>query len=111
MFGKFGNMIHMLGEMKARIPEMQARLAAAEHSAEAGDGAVAATVNGKMQIVSVTISPEALSGGEIDAAALSALVTSAVAAAQARAAEAARLAMREITGGMDLPAGLDSMLG
>ena len=111
MFGNFGKMLSLLGEMKTRIPEMQARLATSEHSAEAGGGAVAATVNGKMQIVDVTISPEALADGEIDAEMLADMVKAAVAAAQDKAAEAARQAMQEITGGMDLPPGLDSMLG
>lgn len=111
MFGKFGKMLHMLGEIKTRIPEMQARLAAAEYSAEAGDGAVAVTVNGKMQVVDLKISPDLLSDGQTDAEVLSDLVKVAVSAAQDKAAEAARDAMREITGGMDLPPGLDSMLG
>jgi len=107
MFGKFGKMLSLLGQMKTRIPEMQARLAASEYSAEAGDGAVAVTVNGKMQIVDVTISPEALG----DADMLADTIKAAAAAAQDKAAQAARQAMEEITGGMDLPPGLDSMLG
>jgi len=106
MFGKFGKMLSLLGEMKTRIPEMQARLAASEYSAEAGEGAVTVTVNGKMQIVDVTIGPDALADAEM----LAEMVKAAAATAQGKAAEAAREAMQEITGGMDLPAGLDSML-
>ncbi len=110
MFGDFGKMIKMLGQMKTRIPEMHARLASSEYSADAGGGAVAATVNGKMQIVRVTIDPAVLTDGETGADMLADMVTSAVASAQQQAAEAAKQAMREVTGGMDLPPGLDSML-
>jgi len=110
MFGNFGKMMKMLGQMKTRIPEMQARLATSEYSADAGDGAVAATVNGRMQVIDVKISPDVLDDGRIDIEALADMVKAAVSAAQDEAAEAARQAMREITGGADLPAGLDSML-
>ena len=109
MLGNFGKMIKMLGQMKTRIPEMQARLAASEYSAD--DGAVRVTVNGKMQVVDVKISPDLLDDGRIDTEALAHMVKAAVSAAQDEAAEAARQAMREITDGADLPPGLDSMLG
>jgi len=38
------------------------------------------------------------------------LVKAAVSAAQRQAAEAAQEAMRELTGGMDLPPGMENML-
>ena len=48
MFGDIGKMLKMVGEMKRKMPEMQAKLAASTYTAEAGGGAVAATVNGKV---------------------------------------------------------------
>ncbi len=112
MFGNMGNigkMMKIAGEMKRKMPEMQAALAAAEYTAQAGGGAVTATVNGKMQLVDLKIAPEVLSDGESDAAMLEDLIKASVAAAQSSAAESAAEAMRELTGGMDIP-GLEGMM-
>ncbi|HAU37605.1 MAG TPA: YbaB/EbfC family nucleoid-associated protein [Phycisphaerales bacterium] len=110
MFGNLGKMMKIAGEMKTKLPEMQAKLAASEFSAEAGGGAVRATVNGKLMVTDVTIDPAVLSDGELDAEMLGDLVKAAVAAAQAQAAQAAKAAMDELTGGLDLGA-MGGMLG
>lgn len=110
MFGDIGKMMKMLGQVKTRLPEIQAHLDSSEFSADAGQGTVTVTVNGKMRIVDVKIDPASLADGLIDADALGDMVKSAAASAQGQAAEAARAAMAEITGGIDLPPGLDSML-
>jgi len=44
MFGDLGKMIKLAGEMKRRLPEIQAKIAASQYSADAGGGAVTATV-------------------------------------------------------------------
>lgn len=86
---------------------MQARLAAAEFSADAGGGVVSATVNGKMQLVGLKIAKEVLADG--DAAMLEDLIRAAVSAAQAKAAAATAEAMKDLTGGISIP-GLDGMM-
>ena len=106
MFGDIGKMLKMVGEMKRRMPEMQAQLAASEYTAEAGGGAVKATVNGKLALVGLAIQPSALSDALNDPAVIADMVKAAVAAAQTQAADAAALAMKELTGGMELPPGL-----
>lgn len=111
MFGNIGKMMKMLGEMKTKIPEMQARLAASEYQAQAGDGAVIVTVNGKMQLTGLEINPDLFANEEVDAADVAEAIKSAVNDAQGQAAEAAKEAMSEVTGGMPLPPGLDTMLG
>lgn len=108
MFGNIGKMLKLAGEIKTKLPEMKAKLAAAEHSAEAGGGAVRATVNGQLALVDVKIGREALEDG--DAEMLADLVKAAVSAAQEKAAAAAAEAMRELTGGEDIP-GLEGLLG
>ena len=110
MLGNLGKMMKMVGELKTRMPEMQAKLAASEYQAQAGGGAVAATVNGKMQLVGLEIDPDVLGQGDVDVAELADLIKAAVSAAQEQAAGAAREAMSELTGGMPLPAGLDSLM-
>ena len=107
MFGDLGKMMKMAGEMKRRLPEMQAKLAATEFSAEAGGGAVEATVNGKLLLTNVKINPTVLAEGH---EMVEDLVKAAVSAAQTKAANAAAEAMKEITGGMNLQ-GLDGLLG
>lgn len=108
MFGDLGKMMKLAGEMKRRLPEMQARLAASEYAAEAGGGVVSATVNGKMQLVGLRVDPAVLAEG--DATMLEDLIKAAVSAAQGKAAAAAAEAMKELTGGLPLP-GLEGMLG
>jgi nucleoid-associated protein EbfC len=102
MFGDIGKMLKMVGEMKKRMPEMQAKLAASEYTAESPDGAVKATVNGKMVLVRLQVAPAAAANVEL----LEQQIVAAVAEAQAKAAEAAAEAMKELTGGIDLPPGL-----
>ncbi len=107
MFGDLGKMLKLAGEIKTKLPEMRARLAASEYAAEAGGGVVRATVNGQMALVDLKIDRELLSEG--DAEMLEDLVKAAVSAAQDRAAKAAAEAMKKLTGGMDLP-GLEGLL-
>ena len=105
MFGNLGKIMKVAGEMKA----MQAELAKSQHTAEAGGGAVAATVNGKMALVDVKIDPKVLSDGEPDAEMLADMVKAAVTAAQEKASAAAAEAVKELTGGMNIP-GLEDMM-
>ena len=112
MFGNIGKMMKIAGEMKTKMPEMQSKLEASEYTASAGGGAVSATVNGKLALVDVKIDPSLLAGqadGEMDIEMLEDLVKAAVAAAQEQAATAAKQALQELTGGMDMP-GFSDML-
>jgi len=111
MFGNLGKMMKLAGELKAKLPEMQEKLGKAEYTAGAGGGAVSATVNGKMTLVGLKISKELLADPEVarDPEMLSDLVKAAVSAAQEKAAAAARQAMTELTGGMEIPGLTDIM--
>jgi len=104
MFGDIGKLMKMAGEMKKRMTEMQARLAASTFSAEAGGGVVKATVDGKLGLVDIKIDPSVLKDADVEM--LEDLVKAAVASAQAQAGKAMEEAMKEITGGMNLPPGL-----
>jgi len=103
MFGDLGKMIKAASEAKKRMPEVQAKLETSEFVAEAGEGAVRATVNGKGRLRGLMIDPGALAGGSAVAETLSEWILGAVGEAQSRAADAAVAAMRELTGGMSLP--------
>ncbi len=107
MFGDIGKMLALAGRIKRELPALRAKLAGAEYSAEAGGGGVAATVNGKMELVAVKMSPDVVAEGDVEM--LADLIKSAVAAAQAKAAEASAEALRELTGGMELP-GMEGLM-
>ena len=108
MFGDIGKVLKLAGELKTKLPEMKAKLAAAEFSADAGGGVVRATVSGQLALLDVKIDTELLGDG--DAEMLEDLIKAAVSAAQTKATQAAAEAMRELTGGMDIP-GLEGLLG
>jgi hypothetical protein len=108
MFDDFGKMLKMAGEMKRRLGDVQAKLAAGEFAAQAGGGAVSATVNGKGQLIDIRIDKAVLA--DCDMEMLADLVKAAVGAAQEKAAAAAAEAVKEVTGGMSLP-GLEYLLG
>jgi len=108
MFGDLSKMLQMAGEVKKRLGEVQSRLADSEYTAQAGGGAISATVNGKMQLTDIRIDKAVLA--DCDAEMLADLVKAAVGAAQEKAAAAAAEAMKEITGGMSLP-GIEGLLG
>ncbi|MBX3394164.1 MAG: YbaB/EbfC family nucleoid-associated protein [Phycisphaerae bacterium] len=111
MFGKLGEiggMMKQVAQMKAKMQEMQEQAVNLRFDAESGAGMVKATVNGRMELVAVKISPDAVAGGDLEM--LEDLVKASVAAAQKKAAEGMRAEMQKLTGGMNLP-GLDAMLG
>jgi nucleoid-associated protein EbfC len=109
MFGDLGKMMRIAADMKRRMPEMQAKLEASEFSADAGGGAVRATVNGKMRLLDVKIAPAMLAAPGADAAMLEDLIKAAVSGAQRQAADAAVQAMQDLTGGMSIP-GMEGMI-
>lgn len=112
MFGDLAKMMKVAAEVKRKMPELRERIEAGRHTAEAGEGAVSATVDGKGRLVDLRIDAKVAGGlaAEDGAEALAETVRSAVAGAQEMAAQAAREAMKELTGGVEL-AGLNDMLG
>ncbi|MBT3199399.1 MAG: YbaB/EbfC family nucleoid-associated protein [Phycisphaerales bacterium] len=108
MFGNIGKMMQMVGELKTRLPEMQQKLDESRFTASAGGGVVSATVTGKLRIVGVQLDKELL--GDVETEVLEDLIAAAVSAAQEQAADAAKEAMKELTGGAEIP-GLGGLLG
>ena len=111
MFGDLSRIMKIAGQMKARIPEIKEKLAASQYSADSGGSAVTATVNGKLALVDLKIDRGVLEDGRLlnDPEMLEDLIKAAVSAAQQKAATATVEAMKELTGGMNLP-GLSDMM-
>ena len=93
--------------MQQKLQEMQAQMAATQESVEAqefaasvGGGVVEAKVNGKKEVLSVTIKPEAVDPEDVEM--LQDLVVSAVNEALRQAESAMNEAMEKITGGLNL---------
>ena len=109
MFGDIGKLMKLAGQMKRRMPELQEKLANTEFSAEVGDGAVQATVNGKLAIRAIKIAPSLLAGGDVDVGMVEDMIKAAVAAAQEKAAAEAAAAMKELTAGLPMD-GLEGLM-
>ena len=96
-------------EMQARIQQMQEQVNAAQEAVEAqeftasvGGGVVEAKVNGKKEVLAVTIKPEAVDPEDVEM--LQDLVVSAVNEALRQAGEAMDKGIEQATGGLDLAA-------
>ena len=108
MLGNIGKMMKLVGELKTRLPEMQKKLDEGKFTASAGGGVVKATVTGKMRIVGIKLDKDLLD--DVSPEVLEDLIKAAVFAAQEKAADAAKAAMKELTGGVEIP-GISGMLG
>ena len=93
-------------EMQARIQQMQEQVNAAQEAVEAQEftasGVVEAKVNGKKEVLAVTIKPEAVDPEDVEM--LQDLVVSAVNEALRQAGEAMDKSIEQATGGLDLGA-------
>ena len=94
-------------EMQQKIAQMQEAMTAAQEAVEArtfsasvGGGVVEAQVNGKKEVLSVSIKPEAVDPEDVEM--LQDLVVSAVNEALRQADEAMDSSMSSVTGGLNL---------
>ena len=108
MLGNIGKVMHLIGELKTRLPEMQRKLNEGRFTASTGGGVVKATVTGRMRIVGIELDKELLVDVQVEV--LEDLIKAAVSEAQDQAASAAKASMKELTGGVDIP-GLGGLIG
>ena len=98
-----GNMQQMLKQaqrMQANIAKLQEELEAREYEASAGGGMVNVRANGKKELLSIEIKPEAVDPDDVEM--LQDLVVSAVNEALRQANDAMENSMNGVTGGLDL---------
>jgi hypothetical protein len=99
----------MLGQAKQMQEEMQQKLSQSVVEASSGGGAVTIKMNGKKEILKVTIDPSAvasLSGSTADVEMLEDLIAAAFNEAGRRAEELLKSSMQGMLGGLNLPPGL-----
>lgn len=99
----------MLGQAKQMQEQMQEKLSQSLVEASSGGGAVTVKMNGKKEVLNVTIDPAAvssLSGSAADVEMLEDLIAAAFNEAGRRAEELLKSSMQGMLGGLNLPPGL-----
>ena len=99
--GNMNQMIKQAQKMQEEMLKAQAEIEEKIIEASAGGGAVTVTINGKKELQSIKISPEAVDSDDVET--LEDLILSAVNEAMRQADEAAAGAMGKVTGGMSIP--------
>ncbi len=104
MMGGGGNMQQLARQaqkLQQQMAEMQAALDAREFEASAGGGMVSVKVNGKKELLALSIKPEAVDPEDVEM--LQDLVMAAVNEALRQAAETIEREMGKMTGGLNMP--------
>jgi DNA-binding YbaB/EbfC family protein len=91
-------------EMQQNMQRMQEEMARKQISADAGGGMVTATVNGRLEIVSVKIDKSRVDVNDTEM--LEDLIVAAIRAAQTKSAAEMQAEMSKMTAGMGLPPGM-----
>jgi len=92
-------MMKQAQDMQSKMQSIQEELERTEFQGQAGNGAVTVVMNGKHELVRVSISPEAMG----DKAMLEDLILSAVNNANATVNQTAQEKMQSLTGGLKIP--------
>ena len=96
-----GDMMKQAQRMKAEMDRIQAEVATRTVEGSAGGGMVTAVANGKGELLSVRIDPEAVKGEDIEM--LQDLVTAAANDALRKARELLAQEVSRLAGGLNLP--------
>ena len=94
------NMIRQAQKMQQEMLKMQAEMETKEYSATAGGGVVSAAVNGKHELLRLTIDPEAVDPDDVEM--LQDMIVAAVNEAMRAADADASETMSKLTGGLGL---------
>ncbi len=99
--GNMNSMIRQAQKMQEEMIKAQEELGEKTVDASVGGGVVNVVVNGKKELISVTIKPEAVDPDDVEM--LQDLIVSAVNEAMRKADDMANASMSKITGGMNIP--------
>ena len=98
MPGNMSNLMKQAQRMQRQMEESQKELETKEFSSKAGGGAVEATVNGKKELLSIKLDPDAVDPEDVEM--LQDMIVAAVNEAMKQADEASSNAMNKFTGGL-----------
>ena len=96
-----GDMMKQAQKLQSKMMELQEELAGKTVEATAGGGMVTVVINGKQEIISLTIDPDVVDRQEIEM--LQDLVIAAVNEGIRRAQQIWAEEMKKLTGGMSIP--------
>ena len=99
--GGLGNLMKQFQQMQAKMEELQAKLEEEEVEGTAGGGMVKCMVNGKQELLAITIDPEVIDPEDVEM--LQDLIIAAVNQARQKAQELQAEQMSTLTGGMNIP--------
>ena len=100
MGGNMQQLARQAQKLQQKMAEMQEALEAREFEASAGGGMVSVKVNGKKELLALTIKPEAVDPDDVEM--LEDMVMAAVNEALREASETTEREMGKLTGGMNL---------
>ena len=101
-------MMQQAKQFQQRMADLQDEMANRQMTSTVGGGMVTVTVNGKNELLALTIEPELLTPA--DPAMLQDLIIAGVNDAMRKAREAMQAEMRKLTGGLNFP-GLSGLFG
>ena len=101
MPGNMNNILKQAQKMQENMQKMQEELESKELEASVGGGAVTVKVNGKKEVLDITIKPEVVDPDDIEM--LQDLVLSAVNEALRNVEDMQASQMNKVTGGMNIP--------
>jgi DNA-binding YbaB/EbfC family protein len=96
-----GKMLKQAQKIQAEVARVQEELGSLRVEATAGGGAVVAVANGRGELQSLTIDPEAVDPGDISL--LQDMIVAAVNEAQRKASTLAEERMQAVTRGLQMP--------
>jgi DNA-binding YbaB/EbfC family protein len=102
-FSDLGKMKEMMSQAKVMQEQMEQKLSSTIVEAEAGAGMVRVRMNGKKEVLKLTIEPTAMGSNASDIELLEDLIIAAVNEAGRRADEAMKHSVASMMGGLNLP--------
>jgi len=94
-------MVKQAQQMQARMAKMEEELAREEFEVTAGGGAVTVRMNGRQEVIKITIREDAIKDGDREM--LQDLIMAAVNEAHQKASDTAKERIASITGGLNIP--------
>lgn len=99
--GNMGNMMKQMQKMQKDMEKMQGELEETEVEASSGGGAVSCKVNGKKEVLEITIDKDVVDPEDVEM--LQDLIMTAVNEAMRKVDEITESGMKKATGGMKIP--------
>ena len=100
-FGNMANVMKQAQAMQQQMAKLQEEAATKTVTGTAGGGIVTVTANGAMQLVGISIDPEAVRAGDVEM--LQDVVLAATNEALRKAHDMMAEQMKAVTGGMNMP--------